>query len=143
MCAQTNQSPDPATVKVVEETLTVDTVRKEVGALRVHVQDEQHEQPVTLERTEERIVAERVDVNRPVERRQDPWYEHDMLVVPVYAEVPVVQRQLVLVAEIRLRRQTTQSSTTSTVTLTRQRAVVERRRPDGSWVTVDPVSGSP
>jgi len=32
--AQTNEPRDPATVKVVEETLTVDTVRKEVGLLR-------------------------------------------------------------------------------------------------------------
>jgi stress response protein YsnF len=143
MCAQMNESQSPSTVKVVEETLTVDKVRKEVGALRVHVEEEQHEQPVTLERTEERVDVERVDVNRPVGQRQDPWYENDVLVVPVYAEVPVVQRQLVLVAEIRLRRHTAQSSTTSTVTLTRQRAVVERRRTDGSWVEVDPVSGSP
>ena len=129
---------EPATVKVVEEHLTVDTVREDIGAVRVHIENDVHEQPVTLDEVVEQVVVERAEVNRRVEHRRGPWYEDDTLVVPVYAEVEVIERHLVLAAEIRLRRQVQRSSHASTVPVTRQRAVVERRLPDGTWTRVDP-----
>ena len=138
-----HQPPEAAvtSVPVVEERLAVDGVVREIGAVRVRVEAERREQPLTLERLEEHVVVERVPVRRVVEERQDAWLDGDTWVVPVYAEVPVTEHRLMLVEEVRLRRETTSSSTNATVALTRQCAVVERRQSDGSWVAVDPRPG--
>ena len=139
MKSPTTPSPLPATatIGVVEERLTVDTELRETGAVRVRIETDLRDETVALARTAEEFVVERVAVQRRVEERREPWHDGDALVVPVYAEVPVVERHLYLVEELRLRRQTIESSTTQRVPLARQRAIVERRQPDGSWVTVD------
>ena len=138
MNSDTAPSSTAATIGVVEERLVVDTEVKETGALRVRIETELHDERVTLTRTAEEVVVERVQVQRRVDQRIEPWFDGDVLVVPVYAEVPVVERHLYLVEELRLRPQTFESSTTQSVPLARQRAIVERRQTDGRWVIVDP-----
>jgi stress response protein YsnF len=130
-------------VPVMKESIAVGTAPREVGAVRVRIETEQCPEAVPLQRAEDRVVVERVPVHRFVDRRQEAWTDGDVWVVPVYSEVPVLERRLMLVEELRFHRQTTTSSTTETVALTRERAVVERRQADGSWAVVDSVPGSP
>lgn len=122
---------------VVEERLEVGTRVQEIGAVRIRIESDLREQPVLLERTEEYVDVERVRVDRPVDAPREPWSEGDTLVVPVYAEVAVVERRLVLVEELRLRRRTERRSHTEVHALRQERAVVERRRMDGSWEAID------
>ena len=130
-------------VPVIQERLALGTTVREVGAVRVRVEVEQRDEPVKLERLEDDVLVERVPVHRIVDERRDAWLDGDTWVLPVYAEVPVTERRLMLVEEVRLRRRTTSTSTHGTVELACQRAVVERRQSDGSWVGVDPAPGSP
>lgn len=134
--------PEATRLPVVEERLEIGTRVQEVGAVRIRVESELREQPVLLEGVEEFVDVERVRVDRRVDAQQEPWMEGDTLVVPVYAEVAVVERRLVLVEELRLRRQRKRTSRTEVHALRQERAVVERRRGDGSWEVIDaPASG--
>lgn len=70
----------------------------------------------------------------------------ETLVVPLYMEVPVVVRRLVLVEEMRLHKQTVRSHEDAPALLRQERAVVERRRADGSRQSIDQagsIGGSP
>jgi stress response protein YsnF len=85
-------------------------------------------------------------VNRPVDATREPWMDGETLVVPLYMEVPVVVRRLVLVEEVRLHMQTVRNHEDAPALLRQERAVVERRQPDGSWKSIDQatsIGGSP
>src|SRR5512138_195760 len=139
---RTRNDTGTESMPVIEETIDVETARHEVGAVRVRIEAEVCPQSIALQRTQDRLVVERVPMHRFVDERRPARTVGDVWVVPVYAEVPVLERRLMLVEELRIRRQTTTSSTTETVAVTRERPVVERRQTDGSWVEVDPVPGS-
>lgn len=130
-------SATPITLPVIEERLTVGRRTEEIGALRVRLELERHDAGVRLERAADAVSVERVPVDRLVDERREPWQEGDTLVVPVYAEVEVVQRRLLLVEELRLVRRRVHEAIDTTVPLARQRAVVERRDADGRWVEAD------
>lgn len=133
-------SEPPVVVPVVQEQLHVGTQVEETGVLRVRVLTEEVQQPVALQRVRETVHVERVAVGTPVAQLREPWTEGDTLVVPVYEEV--VERRLVLKEEIRLHRRRETASHTEPVPLRRQRAVVERRQADGSWLEVAPEGGA-
>jgi uncharacterized protein (TIGR02271 family) len=124
----------------VEERLHVGTEVQEVGAVRVRIESEDRDSTVRLERSEQHYEIERVPVNRPVDATRAPWMEGETLVVPIYVEVPVVVRRLVLVEELRLHKQTVRSYEDAPAILRQERAVVERRQADGSWTAIDPVT---
>lgn len=126
----------PALIALVQERVTVDTAVEETGAVRVRVVVDTHDEPVALERVVGQVCVERVPVDRVVDRRRAPWQDGDVTVIPVYAEVAVVERRLVLQEEIRLHLHTRSTVTEQQVPVRRQRAVVERRLADGRWVAV-------
>ena len=131
--------PHPAsvTVPVIEETVEVGSTVEQTGAVRTRLEVHEHLEAVELHRSADEVTVERVRVDRPVAQRQAAWTEGDVLVVPVYEEVPVVTRQLVLTEEIRLHRRRVTTVDTAQVPLRKERAVVERQAADGTWQPVD------
>jgi stress response protein YsnF len=128
--------PRPSTdaaLEVAEERLVLGRRSDETGAVRVRLEIEQHAAPVVLEQAEESVRVERVPVGRAVEARREPWRDGEVTVVPVYAEVEMIERRLVLVEELRLVRSVRRQATTATVPLARQRVVIERRTAGGDW----------
>ncbi|RYF41699.1 MAG: DUF2382 domain-containing protein, partial [Cytophagaceae bacterium] len=71
-----------------------------------------------------------------VQARREPWNEGETLVVPIYEEVIVTERRLVLKEEVHIIRHIHRSSEPVSVPLRRERAVIERRLPDGGWKSV-------
>lgn len=130
--SQPNPSTD-ATLEVAEERLVLGRRIDETGAVRVRLETERHDAPVVLAQAEESVRVERVPVGRTVQARREPWHDGDVTVIPVYAEVEVVERRLVLVEELRLVRSVQRHATTATVPLARQRVVIERRTAGGGW----------
>jgi stress response protein YsnF len=110
---------------------------QEVGAVRVRIEADDRNTTVRLERSEQRYDVERVPVNRPVDATREQWMDGETLVVPLYMEVPVVVRRLVLVEEVRLHMQTVRNHEDAPALLRQERAVVERRHADGSWIAID------
>jgi uncharacterized protein (TIGR02271 family) len=90
-------------------------------------------QALDLPVAHERVAVERRARGEPVGERREPWLEGEVLVVPVYEEVLVTERRLVLREEIRLTRYRESRVEHHEVPLQRQRAVLERRGADGTW----------
>ncbi len=122
-----------AVMPLIEERLNVGIERVEAGALRVRIVIDE-----TVEATEVDLVSTEV---RPVvvprgievEARREPYLDGDELVVPVYEERPVWVRKLFLKEEVRLTRIRHERRQPVEMPLRRERAVVERQQPDGSW----------
>ena len=132
-----NQNDPDRVIPVIEEHARVASVRHETGAVRVRLETIEDAATLALQRVEEQTRVERVPIGQVVGQRRDPWWQEDTLVVPVYAEREVVERQLLLVEEIRLHRISTRTTTDGEVPVNRQRAIVERLTPQGDWAPVD------
>jgi uncharacterized protein (TIGR02271 family) len=101
------ETDDRITVPLAEETLEATVTERERGSVRLHkrVETEPVRQELALRR--DTVTTERIPRNEPVAARREPWYEEGDLMVPVYEEVPVTERRLVLREVIRVRREET------------------------------------
>jgi uncharacterized protein (TIGR02271 family) len=113
---------------LIEERLKVDIRQVDLGEIDVHktveVVEETWFEPVTHEEAQ----VERVRVNRTVDAPEQPREEGDWLIIPVMEEVIVVQKQLVVVEEIRIRKHHVTEQQEVRGTVRRERASVEDRR---------------
>ncbi|MDB5819460.1 MAG: hypothetical protein JWQ11_3100 [Rhizobacter sp.] len=131
-----DDSIDPvAVVALMQETLEVNRTQQETGALRVRVLVDQSMAQAANDTAIDAVTSTRVPRGLYVEARREPWNDGDVLVVPIYEEVMVCERRLMLKEEVHITRHTTRTSEPLEVPLRRERAVIERRRPDGVWIS--------
>ena len=119
-------------IPLAEETVTV--AKREVETGRVQVALTTEMQTVIARETlrGRRVEVERVPVGRTLAEGEAPprsREEGDTLVVPVFEEVAVVVKRLVLREEVRLHFVPTETPFEETVEVRRQRAAVERAPP--------------
>ncbi len=114
------------TFEAVEESLHV----KKVPVVRDHVRVTTHvvtrEEVVDIQTSDEEISVVRVAVGRVVDSIAEPRTEGDTLIVPVYEEVYVVEKRLILREEVRVTRTRSQHTRSETVTLRSEQVNVER-----------------
>jgi uncharacterized protein (TIGR02271 family) len=113
---------------LVEERLSVSTRAIDLGEIDVHKTVESVEETWYEPVTHEEVQVERVPVRRNVAAPEQPREEGEWLVIPVMEEVIVVQKQLVVVEEIRIRKQLVTEQQEIRETVRRERASVEDRR---------------
>jgi len=118
-------------VPLVEEWATVGKSRVETGRVQVRTRVEQRQELVEGELVHEEVEIERVPVGRPVDGVPDVRQEGDLTIVPVVEEVLVVEKRLVLVEEIHLRRVRRTEHVAQPVTLAAQRAEIARYQTSG------------
>ena len=114
-------------VPLLEETAHVEKRMTETGVVRVRKMVREHEERIETPLLRESVTVERVPINRRVEG--DPPQardEGDTRIIPVFEEILVVEKRLMLVEEIHIRRVATTQNETQTVTLRRDEAVIER-----------------
>jgi uncharacterized protein (TIGR02271 family) len=113
---------------------SIEIRRREVETGRVRIRKEVHSRVVQVEApvVHERVVVERVPVDREVDRDAPPGVreENGVLVVPVLEEVLVVERRLVLKEELRVTRVREETRVVRDVPLAEERVIVERVDPD-------------
>ncbi len=128
--AAENASEDTV-ISVAQETLRVGkrTVERGVVQLKKRVAERQETVVVPLQR--ERALIERVSVGHVVSEAAPVRYEGDTMIIPLYEEVLVVSKQLVLVEEVRIRTQRSERHEPQPVTLRREEVSVERRGAEG------------
>jgi stress response protein YsnF len=119
-------------IPLAEEAVTVSKREVETGRVRVALTTEM--QTVVARETlrGRRVEVERVPVGRTLAEGEAPPQsreEGDTLVVPVFEEVAVVVKRLVLREEVRLRFVPTETPFEEAVEVRRQRANVERAPP--------------
>jgi uncharacterized protein (TIGR02271 family) len=98
------ESSEVASVPVVRESITVDKRLRETGQVVVHIEPQVKREVVDMSLAGQEVQVERVPVNRPVESASSPRQEGDTTIVPVYEEVLVIEKRLMLKEEIRITR---------------------------------------
>jgi stress response protein YsnF len=130
-----NGELDTTVIPVVEEKASV--VKRPVTSGRVVVKTTVDTEERTLRETlsEEKVDVERVAINRIVDVVPHVRTEGDVTIIPVLEERLVVEKQLVLVEEVRIRRSASAETVEVPVTLRKERATVERPNGDGEPIT--------
>jgi len=117
-------------VPVVEEHVEVKKRLVEREHVRLTKSTTTQDEVVDVPLLEEEIAVERVPVGRVVEAAAAPRQEGDTLIVPVYEEVLVVEKRLVLREEVRLTRVRRERREPQHVQVRKEEARVERLPPD-------------
>jgi uncharacterized protein (TIGR02271 family) len=131
------------TIPVVEEVLSTQTRVVELGhvSIRKKVDEYLDERSVPLRHQE--VQVERVPIDRIVPELLQPYMDGDVYVVPVIEEEVVVQRQLRLKEELRIRRVVGEHSTTVQTPYRRERVLVEEHWLDGRVTDAAPALEPP
>jgi uncharacterized protein (TIGR02271 family) len=118
-----------ARVPLREEQVQFGTRVVDLGEIRVHKTVEEREEVRRGPLAREDVQIERIRVNRPVDAPEQRRQEGDWLVIPIMEEVFVVQKQLMVTEEIRIRKQLVTEEREIRETIRRERATIEDTRP--------------
>ncbi len=121
------ETSEDTVIPVVEETLRIGkrTVERGVVQLRKRVVERQETVDIALQ--QERVEVERVSIGRPVDEATLVRQEGDTMIVPLFEEVLVVSKQLMLVEEVRITTQRTERREPQQVMLRREEVEIERK----------------
>ena len=125
--------PASTVLPLIEERFDVAIERVEAGALRVRIVVDETVQGAEVDLVSTEVRPTVVPRGVEVDARREPYLDGEELVVPVYEERSVIVSKLFLKEEVRLTRIRHEARQTLEVPLRRERAVVERQQPDGSW----------
>lgn len=133
-------------IPVVEEALTVQTRVVELGHVSIRKQVDEYLDERTVALLHQEVEVERIPIDRIVPEMLQPYMDGDVYVVPVIEEEVIVQRQLRLKEELRIRRVVGQHETTLQTPYRRERVTVEEHWLDGrassSAPAHEPLSGA-
>lgn len=118
-------------IPLVEEQAIVSKRVVPKGRVQVNARVEQREEVVETDLMHEEVEIERVPLGREVQAPPPVRQEGDVTIVPVVEEVLVVEKRLVVVEEIHLRRTRRTQHHSQPVTLAAQRAEIVRNETSG------------
>lgn len=118
-------------IPLVEERVSATKREVETGRVRVRTRVEERQEIVRADLARDSVEIERVAMNVEISAVPAVRQEGDITVVPVVEEVLVVEKKLMLVEEVRLRRTRSIEEHTQPVTLASQRAEIEREASGG------------
>jgi uncharacterized protein (TIGR02271 family) len=135
-------------IPIVEEQVEVGKREVETGRVRVHTVVDEEKLNLTELLERDVVDIERVPVGREVDQAPLPFEEGDVLVIPVIEERLVVEKRLVVVEEVRIRRR--QESAPANIPVTRRimHAEIERSAPPApqpgpAFAGADPLRSAP
>lgn len=115
-----------AAIPLVEERVSIEKRQVEASRLRVRIAVGEREERVPVELTHEEVEVQRVPKNLPLTELPSVRLEGNVTIIPVVEEVVVVDRRLMLVEEIHVRRKGSVTTEEIAVTLRSEQAAVER-----------------
>ncbi len=118
-------------IPLVEEHVSTATREVETGRVRVTTKVDLREELARAELARDEVEVERVAKDLEIQDVPAIRQEGDATIIPIVEERLVVQKTLVLVEEIHLRRRRRIEPFAQTVTLASQRAEVERETSGG------------
>lgn len=113
-------------IPVIEEEVTIGKHVVETGKVRISKQISEREELVDVPLLREEVTVERVPVNLFVEELPPIRHEGDTMIIPVVEEQVIVQKKLMLVEELRVRKQIVETHQPQTVTLLKEEISVTR-----------------
>lgn len=123
---ETNIAESATVIPVIEEQITVEKRVVEAGKVRISKHARQIEEIVDVPLLHEQVSVEHVPVNKVVEERLPTRYDGDTLIIPVVEEQIIVQKRLVLVEELHIRKQTIESREPQRVNLLKEEVEITR-----------------
>lgn len=113
-------------IPVIEEEVTVEKRVVEAGKVRISKQAKEYEQLVDVPLLHEEVSIERIPLNQVVLERLPTRYDGDTLIIPVVEEQVFVEKRLVLVEELHVRKQTIETHKPQRVTLLKEEVEITR-----------------
>lgn len=123
-----------AAIPLVEERVSIEKRQVESGRVRVRISVAEREERVPVELAHDDVEVERVPKNVTVAELPGVRLEGNTTIIPVVEEVVIVEKRLVLVEEIHVRRKTATTTHEVPVTLRSEQVEIER---DGDLAPVD------
>lgn len=114
---------------LIEEQLVIDKRAVRDGSVRVSTKTEFVTEAAEARLDSENVEVTRVAIGREVSEAPAVRTDGDVTIVPVMEEVLVVEKRLMLVEEIHIRRVATTEDVSIPVELRKQRASIERDDP--------------
>jgi stress response protein YsnF len=122
--------PDkPRTIPIAEDEFSVHVEKKVSGRVRVTTQTNTLTETAAADLRHEDVQVKRVPVGIEVQQVSDIRVEGDTTIVPVFEEVLVVEKRLMLKEEIHITRSASIERAETPVALRKQEAIVEREKP--------------
>lgn len=119
-------------IPVIAEFLNVSKRSVETGVVRVSKKVEEHEEVIDEPLLHEEVEVQRVPVNRFVEAPVPVRQEDATVIIPLFEEVLVIEKRLLLKEEVHIQRRQTTLRQPQTVTRRSETVVVERLEHPGS-----------
>ncbi len=120
-----SQEQEVAAIPLVEERVQITKRQVETGRLRVRVSVAEREEPVPVELAHDEVEVRRVPRGIPLSSLPSVRIEGNVTVIPVVEEIAVIEKRLVLVEEIHVRRRTVTETETVPVMLRAEQADIE------------------
>ena len=130
--AQQNQTPaenGAIVIPVIHEEVTFDKKVVESGKVHITKRVTQHEELIDVPFVREEVSVERVPVNQVVGVAPQVRQEGDTMIIPVVEEQVFYQKRLVLVEELRVRKQVIEERNPQQVTLLKEEVEINRSTP--------------
>lgn len=115
------------TLPVIEEEMSVSRVTEHAGRVRVRIESREEVERIPVTEIIEEVSVEHVPINRYVDERSEPRQEGDVVIVPVFETVAVVEKRLLLKEELHIVRHRREVQREEVVVLRKERPIVERR----------------
>jgi stress response protein YsnF len=115
-----------ATLPRVEERVQIDKVERPTGSVRVRVVPTQQEQTVSMEVADTHVDVRRVAIGRIVDAPPGVREEGNVTIIPVFEEVLVVEKRLLLKEEIHVVRMQQTRVEERSVSLRSERVEISR-----------------
>jgi uncharacterized protein (TIGR02271 family) len=120
------EEQEVAAIPLAEERVSVTKREVETGRLRIQISVEERQDHVPVELSHDDVEIERVAVNKVVSQLPSVRLEGATTIIPVVEEVVVMERRLVVVEEIHVRRKSTTETKQIPVTLRSEQVRIDR-----------------
>jgi uncharacterized protein (TIGR02271 family) len=115
-----------AAIPLAEERVSITKREVETGRLRIQVSVEERQDAVPVELTHDEVEVERVPVNKAVSQLPSVRLEGSTTIIPVVEEVVVVEKRLILVEELHVRRKSVSETREIPVVLRSEQVRIDR-----------------
>ena len=119
-------TPPEESFALAREELEIGKRKVETGRVRIGKLVREHEEKVEARLLHEEVEVKRVPIGRVLAAPVHPHYDGDVLVIPVLEERVEVQKRLVLVEELHVRRRPVERAHSERVVLRSEEPVIER-----------------
>lgn len=113
-------------VPVIAEELAVGKEVVETGRVRISKKISEREELVDVPLLKEEVRVERVPINLFIETLPPVRHEGDTMIIPVVEEQIVIQKKLLLVEELRVRKEVIEHHQPQTVTVRKEEVEITR-----------------